>query len=262
LKNLELNINSIGCPNCRKEYNKALKEFLGENIENLCDDCKERYKINPMRVLDCKVESCKRILKDAPLMLNYLCDDCKDHFENLQSYLKEAGFNFVINPKIVRGLDYYTKTAFEIISNDIGAQGTVCGGGRYDGLVEECGGPSIPGVGFGLGLERLLLTLENSGIEIPIPKRPDLFICTIGDETKKYAFSMATKLRGLGVSVEIDNIGRSLKAQMKYANKLNVRYTIILGEDELKNGKVKMKDMDTGEENAIELDKIYDKISE
>lgn len=262
LKNLELNINSIGCPNCRREYNKALKEFLGENIENLCDDCKERYKINPMRVLDCKVESCKRILKDAPLMLNYLCDDCKDHFESLQSYLKEAGFNFVINPKIVRGLDYYTKTAFEIISNDIGAQGTVCGGGRYDGLVEECGGPSVPGVGFGLGLERLLLTLENSGIEIPAPKRPDLFICTIGNEAKKYAFSMATKLRSLGISVEIDNMGRSLKAQMKYANKLNVRYTIILGEDELKNNKVKLKNMDTGEESAIELDKIYDEISE
>ncbi|SNX55298.1 histidine--tRNA ligase [Thermoanaerobacterium sp. RBIITD] len=260
LKNLELNINSIGCPKCRKEYNKALKEFIGNNIDNLCDDCKERYKINPMRVLDCKVEGCKTILKDAPVILDYLCDDCKAHFEDLKKYLNAAGFDFIVNPGIVRGLDYYTRTAFEIISNEIGAQGTVCGGGRYDGLVEECGGPSVPGVGFGMGIERLLISIENSGIKIPLPKRTDLFIGNIGDETKKYAFSLALKLRNLGFSVEIDNIGRSLKAQMKYANKLNVKYTVILGEDELKNKLVKLKNMDDGTEYEIALDEIADKI--
>ncbi|MDI6604140.1 MAG: histidine--tRNA ligase [Thermoanaerobacteraceae bacterium] len=262
LRNLELNINSIGCSECRKEYNKVLRGFLKENLENLCDDCKARYEINPMRVLDCKVENCKKILKDAPLILNFLCDDCKKHFDDLKTYLTAIGFKFLINPRIVRGLDYYTRTAFEIISNDLSTQGTVCGGGRYDGLVEECGGPAFPAVGFGLGLERLILLLGNSGIEIPLPTGPDLFIACAGENTKKYIFSLVYKLRRAGLSVEMDSIKRSLKAQMKYANKLNAKFVIIIGEDEVLKKSAKLKNMADGSEIEIKIDEIYEKIKD
>lgn len=260
LKDLELNINSIGCPICRSKYNDVLKNYIGDNIDYLCDDCKERYKINPMRVLDCKVESCKRILKNAPIMLDYLCDECKSHFEDLKSYLRIAGLDFVVNPKIVRGLDYYTKTAFEIVSNKIGAQSTICGGGRYDGLVEECGGPAIPGVGFGMGIERLIITLEKNNIVIPEAKRPDIFIGNIGENAKKLAFSLALKLRKQGFSVDIDYLNRSLKSQMKYANKINARYSFVIGEEELKNHKVNLKNMDDGKSIEVDFNEIYDKL--
>ncbi|MGB9781318.1 histidine--tRNA ligase [Caldanaerobacter sp.] len=256
LNNLELRINSVGCPVCRKNYNKALKEFLGQHLDELCDDCKVRYEVNPMRVLDCKVESCRRVTKEAPLITDYLCDDCRNHFEELKKYLDALGYEYTVDPRIVRGLDYYTKTAFEIISKDIGAQGTVCGGGRYDGLIEEIGGPSMPGVGFGMGIERLLLTLEQNGIEIPKPEGPDLFIAYIGDEAKLFTFTLANKLRFNGLKVEIDHMERSLKAQMKYANKLNAKYAIVIGEEELESKKVKLKNMATGEEREILIDEI------
>ncbi len=260
LNNLELRINSVGCSACRKNYNKVLKDFLKDNLKYLCDDCKVRYEINPLRVLDCKVESCQRITKDAPLITDYLCDDCKNHFEELQKYLDVMGYNYIIDPRIVRGLDYYTKTAFEIISKDIGAQGTVCGGGRYDGLIEECGGPSMPGVGFGMGLERLLLTLEQKGIEISKPKDVDLFIAYVGEEAKLFTFALANKLRFNGLKVERDNMDRSLKAQMKYANKLNAKFAIVIGEEEMKENKVKLKDMRDGSEVEISIDEIEQRI--
>jgi histidyl-tRNA synthetase len=211
-------------------------------------------------VLDCKVESCQRITKDAPLITDYLCDDCKSHFEELQKYLDIMGYDYIIDPRIVRGLDYYTKTAFEIISKDIGAQGTVCGGGRYDGLIEECGGPSMPGVGFGMGLERLLITLEQNGIEIPKPEGVDLFIAYVGEEAKLFTFALANKLRFNGLKVERDNMDRSLKAQMKYANKLNAKFAIVIGEEEMKENKVKLKDMRVGSEVEISIDEIEQRI--
>lgn len=260
LNNLELRINSVGCPVCRKNYNKVLKDFLKENLEYLRDDCKVRYEINPLRVLDCKVESCQRITKDAPLITDYLCDDCKNHFEELQKYLDVMGYDYIIDPRIVRGLDYYTKTAFEIISKDIGAQGTVCGGGRYDGLIEECGGPSMPGVGFGMGLERLLITLEQNSIEIPKPEGVDLFIAYVGEEAKLFTFALANKLRFNGLKVERDNMDRSLKAQMKYANKLNAKFAIVIGEEEMKENKVKLKNMRDGSEIEISIDEIEQRI--
>ncbi|HBT49542.1 MAG: Histidine--tRNA ligase [Caldanaerobacter subterraneus] len=256
LNNLELRINSVGCPVCRKNYNKVLKEFLKEHLDELCDDCKVRYEVNPLRVLDCKVESCRRVTGEAPLITDYLCDDCRNHFEELKKYLDAMGYNYIVDPRIVRGLDYYTKTAFEIISKDIGAQGTVCGGGRYDGLIEEIGGPSMPGVGFGMGIERLLLTLEQNGIEIPKPEGPDLFIAYIGDEAKLFTFTLANKLRFNGLKVEIDHMERSLKAQMKYANKLNAKFAVVIGEEELESKKVKLKNMATGEETEILIDEI------
>ncbi|MEW9082138.1 histidine--tRNA ligase [Caldanaerobacter subterraneus] len=256
LNNLELRINSVGCPVCRKNYNKVLKEFLKEHLDELCDDCKVRYEVNPLRVLDCKVESCRRVTGEAPLITDYLCDDCRNHFEELKKYLDAMGYDYIVDPRIVRGLDYYTKTAFEIISKDIGAQGTVCGGGRYDGLIEEIGGPSMPGVGFGMGIERLLLTLEQNGIEITKPEGPDLFIAYIGDEAKLFTFTLANKLRFNGLKVEIDHMERSLKAQMKYANKLNAKFAVVIGEEELESKKVKLKNMATGEETEILIDEI------
>lgn len=260
LNNLELHINSIGCPTCRKSYNNILKEFISKNLDNLCSDCKVRYEINPLRVLDCKVDSCKNIMNDAPLIVDYLCDDCKAHFEDLKGYLTISGYDFRVDPKIVRGLDYYTRTAFEIISKDIGAQSTVCGGGRYDGLVEECGGPSMPGVGFGMGLERLILTLEQNDIKLPEPQGPDLFIAYTGNEAKTYTFALANKLRFNGIKVERDNLDRSLKAQMKYANKINAKFVVIIGEQEMTENKVKLKNMFDGTEVEIKVDEIEDKI--
>lgn len=188
INDLKLHINSVGCPECRRTYNAALKEYLKPKLQELCTDCRSRYERNPMRVLDCKVDSNR--LKDAPIMLDYLCDDCKAHFNKLKEYLDILGIGYEIDPRIVRGLDYYTKTAFEIISENIGSQGTVCGGGRYDGLVKECGGPDVPGIGFGLGIERLLSVLDAYGIKIPEPKPLDVYVAPVGDEVKKTALTI------------------------------------------------------------------------
>lgn len=256
VENLELHINNIGCTNCRSRYNKVLKEYLAAKLPNLCPTCNDRYEKNPMRILDCKVEGCQEELKDAPLMIDYLCEECAEHFQSVQSYLKKLGLDFVIDPKIVRGLDYYTKTAFEIISQEIGAKGTVCGGGRYDGLVEEIGGPSIPGIGFGMGLERLLLSLENQNITIQEPKGFDLFLATLGKEADKKAFEIIYQLRKLGIKVEKDSMDRSLKAQLKYANKLHAKYVVILGQEELKQNGAILKNMNTGEQKDISLTTI------
>ncbi|MDI6600736.1 MAG: histidine--tRNA ligase [Thermoanaerobacteraceae bacterium] len=252
IRGLKLHINSVGCPECRKEYNNALKEYLKPKLQELCSDCKIRYERNPMRVLDCKVDSEK--LNDAPLMLDYLCDDCKTHFDRLKDYLEVLNIAYEIDPRIVRGLDYYTKTAFEIISENNNAQGTVCGGGRYDGLVKECGGPDMPGIGFGLGIERLLNVIDAYGIKIPDQPMLDVYIAPMGDEGKKIALKVLYTLRGMGISAESDYMGRSIKAQMKYADRLNARYAIVIGDDEIKNGIAAVKNMFDGSTVQITLD--------
>jgi histidyl-tRNA synthetase len=251
--NLEIRINSVGCPKCRAEYNKKLKEFLEARLSNLCDTCKDRFHKNPMRIIDCKEERCKEQLTDVPFILDNVCEECSEHFEGLKKSLEILGLNYVVDPRIVRGLDYYTKTAFEIVSRDIGAQGTVCGGGRYDGLIEECGGPSTPGIGFGLGLERLLLVVENQGVEIPKPVYMDVYIANLGQEGADEALRQVNLLRNEGIKAEKDYMGRSLKAQMKYANKINASFVVVLGEEEIKSGRIKVKDMKAGSEEEIAL---------
>lgn len=215
VKGLELNINSIGCPECRKEYNEKLMKYLEKHLDKLCITCKERYQKNPLRILDCKHEQCKEIGKNAPILLDNLCNSCKEHFDSLKNYLAHMNIDYNIDPFIVRGLDYYTRTVFEIISKDIGAQGTVCGGGRYDGLIEELGGSPTPGIGFGLGIERLLLILEGQGIEIPQCEPIKVFIANIGEKAEIKAQSLVLALRKHGISAEKNHMDRSLKAQMK-----------------------------------------------
>ncbi len=254
LKGLELRINSVGCPECRKEYNRKLKDYLRERLPKLCQTCNTRFDLNPLRIIDCKEEGCQKVLEDVPLMLDNLCDECSRHFDRLKQNLDLLDIEYMVDPKIVRGLDYYTKTAFEFVSKDIGAQGTVCGGGRYDGLVEECGGPDTPGIGFGLGIERLILTLESQGIDIARPENMDIYVVNIGEDAGSKALEMVYRLRVSGISAECDHLNRSLRAQMKYADKMNARYTLVLGDEEIKNGSGYLKDMRTGEELKVALD--------
>ncbi len=256
IKDVELRINSIGCPDCREKYRTALREFLMPKFDELCDTCKGRYDRNPMRILDCKSEVCQTLVKGAPVMLDYLCEDCSTAFADLQKNLKAAGVDFMVDPGIVRGLDYYTKTAFEFVSNNIGAQGTVCGGGRYDNLIEQLGGPSVPGVGFGLGIERLLLVLEANGVEIPEPPGVDLFVAVLGENAKSVGLGLARTLRNKGFSVEMDSLARNIKGQLKYADRLHARYTAVIGDNELAEGKVSLKDMNTGDQTMIALEDI------
>ncbi len=251
---LTVRLNSIGDPNCRPHYHEALKAYLHEHYDDLCETCKLRLETNPLRVLDCKVEGCQKIANNAPVIGDYLCDDCREHQNQLLKLLDGMGIRYVIDPRLVRGLDYYTKTVFEITSESIGSQSAVCGGGRYDGLVEEIGGPHTPAVGFGLGMERLLLVLENTGYQIEKPVRYDLYIASMGQEAEEKSFLLANSLRKLGAKVEIDHIGRSVKAQLKYADKVGARYVLVLGGDELSKGEAKLKRMSDGQETITALD--------
>lgn len=260
IDDLELHINSIGCPSCRETYRKALQEFLEPNYDKLCDTCKTRYERNPMRILDCKSPECQEIVQGAPMMLDYICGECKTAFDDLKKNLEGVGVEFTVDPGIVRGLDYYTKTAFEFISGKLGAQSTVCGGGRYDDLIEELGGPPIPGVGFGLGIERLLLVLDACGIKIPEPKRTDALIAFIGEESKMVGLKLMRELREMGLRAEIDALGRNIKGQFKYADRLQARFTVIIGEDELKSGRVTLKNMKTGDQEEVEFGNVGVKI--
>lgn len=255
---VSLNINSMGCRECRKEYNKALKEFLKDSLEEMCPTCRDRYEKNPLRILDCKEEKCKELTKKAPKITDYLCDDCKEHFESLKKCLDVAKLDYQVNPYIVRGLDYYTRTVFEFVTNSLGSQGTVCGGGRYDGLIEEIGGPSTAGVGFGMGLERVLMLMEAENIEIQDNETVTCYLASMGENADKKAFEIAYNLRKNGISAEIDHLKRSFKAQFKYANKINAKYVIAIGDNELVNGVVTVKLMSTGETKEIEIDKIVD----
>lgn len=253
VKNLTLELNSIGCPTCRAKFHEALKQYFEGYKDELCETCLSRLERNPMRILDCKSPVCSKIAEGAPHILDYLCDDCKAHFEGVQSYLTAAGVEFVINPTIVRGLDYYNRTVFEFVSNDLGAQSTVCGGGRYDGLTEQMGGKSMAGLGFGLGMERLMLVLEAQKVELPAPPACEVYIASMGEAASKEAFRLVTELQRCGIMAACDLCSRGLKAQMKYANKIGAAFTVVLGDDELANKKAKMKNMKTGEEKAISL---------
>ncbi len=258
---IELRINSVGCPECRKKYREALKAYLLPHYEELCGTCKERFERNPMRIIDCKSEICQAIVKDAPRMIDYLCDDCRNAFEDLKSNLTAMGIDFTIDPNIVRGLDYYTKTAFEFVTTKIGAQGTVCGGGRYDHLVEELGGPPIPGVGFGLGIERLLLLMEANNAYFPEENRVDAFIAVMGDAAKAFGLKLARELRAKGITAEMDTLARNIKGQFKYADRLNARYTLVIGDNELEKGVVSLKDMVKSEQREIKIEDIYKEIT-
>lgn len=254
VKDLHLELNSIGCPTCRAEYHKALKEYFASRVDELCDTCRERLDRNPMRILDCKSPVCSEIAKDAPVVLDYLCDECKEHFEKTKSYLDAMNIEYIVNPQIVRGLDYYTKTVFEFVADSIGAQGTVCGGGRYDGLIEELGGQHTPSLGFAMGLERLQLVMEAQGCEFPEPSRPDLFIVAMGDKATLKAVEIAKDMRDEGYSVVYDLNGRSLRAQMKYADKINAKYNVVIGDNEVDTKSAVLKDMATGEQSEISLE--------
>lgn len=262
LKNIVLNINSIGCPTCRANYHNALKEFFSTKSECLCDTCKSRLDRNPMRILDCKSPICSDIGKDAPVILDYLCEDCSNHFEKLKSILTNMGIEYSVNPRIVRGLDYYTKTVFEFVTTDIGSQGTVCGGGRYDGLIEQLSGKHVPALGFGMGLERLILTMENQDCEFMENSNCELYIAPMGDTAKDKAVELASNLRTEGFLVEYDIMDRGIKAQMKYANKLNAKFVLVIGDNEIQSNSAKLKFMTTGEEFPITLDdSFYEKFS-
>lgn len=254
VRDLSLEINSIGCPKCRAEYHKALKEYFASRKDELCDTCKGRLDRNPMRILDCKSPICHEIAQGAPVVIDYLCDECKEHFEKVQKYLDAQNIEYKINPQIVRGLDYYTKTVFEFVSNSIGAQGTVCGGGRYDGLVEELGGQHTASLGFAMGLERLMLLMEAQGCEFPKAEKPDLFIVALGEKATLKAVEIAKDMREEGFSALLDLNQRSVRAQMKYADKLGAKFNVVIGDNEVENKIAKLKNMQTGEETEINLD--------
>ncbi len=258
---VSLNINSMGCEKCRKNYNDALRTFLKDRAENLCETCKVRMEKNPLRTLDCKNPDCKEALKDAPVITDYLCDDCTNHFTRLQELLDLSGLEYNVNPRIVRGLDYYTKTVFEFITTDLGSQGTVCGGGRYDNLITQLGGGQVAGVGFGMGIERVLMLMENKGVNIPKNDQPTLFIATMGETAYKKAFSIVSKLRSLGVSAEIDHMERGIKAQFKYADKIKAEYVATIGESELETGAVNLKKMSDGTVESIAIDALIEKFA-
>ncbi|MDO5490826.1 MAG: histidine--tRNA ligase [Bacillota bacterium] len=260
ITDVKLEINSVGCPECRQKHRDALRAFLEPKYDELCPTCQERFHTNPMRILDCKSPIDQKLVKDAPMMLDYLCDDCRQAFEDLKANLDAFGIPYKVNPRIVRGLDYYTKTAFEFVTAKIGAQGTVCGGGRYDGLIEEIGGSSTPGVGWGMGKERMLMTMEACGFEIPEEPGTEVFIAYMGDAAKKAALKLMSDLRCAGVAVQMDVMGRNLKNQFKHANRINAKKTVVIGENELQTGKLTIRDMTSGEQTEVSLDSIVDKL--
>lgn len=256
IKNLTLYINSIGCKECRKKYHAALKAYLKEREEGLCQLCRERMEKNPLRVLDCKNEECKKITAGAPKILDYLCDDCKEHLNKVEKLLTLAGAEYKLDPNIVRGLDYYSRTVFEFVSEEIGAQGTVCGGGRYDGLISSIGGNDTPGIGFAAGIERLLLVMENTGVKIPEELGVKVYFAPMGEAEAERAFMLAEKLRKNGISAETDHVGRGIKSQFKYADKINAEYVGVIGSEEYSKNVIKLKNMKSGEEREIAEDDV------
>lgn len=257
IKQLRLEINSIGCPTCRAEYHKALKEYFYGYKDELCETCNSRLEKNPMRILDCKSPVCSKIAQGAPKITDYLCDECKEHFASVQKYLDAAGVEYTVNPTIVRGLDYYTKTVFEFVTDFIGAQGTVCGGGRYDGLIEELGGKHLPSLGFAMGIERLLMLMDKQGIEIPKPSTCDLYVAVMGESASLKSFEIIKAVRYCGLIAETDIVGRGLRAQMKYADKIGAKFSMVLGDNEIEQGKAVIKNMSSGEQTEIVLDDTF-----
>ena len=244
IEGLTLELNSIGCPTCRKLYHKALRDYFEAHRAQLCPTCLDRLERNPMRILDCKNPECKEIAQNAPKVLDYICSDCAAHFDAVKRHLDAMNIPYVVNPTIVRGLDYYTRTVFEFVSTQIGAQGTVCGGGRYDGLAEELGGSATPSLGFALGIERLMLLIQAQNTPLPEEEKTDLFIVTMGDDANCRAAQLACSLRENGMTVQYDVLGRSVKAQMKYANKIKACNTVVIGDSELESGVVTVKNME------------------
>lgn len=262
IKGVKLEINSIGCRICRGEYNKALKNYFAPHLEEMCVNCRSRFDKNPLRMLDCKEEKCKNIAKNAPKITDYLCDDCKNHFDGVRSLLDAEGLEYSVNSNIVRGLDYYSRTVFEFVSTEIGSQGTVCGGGRYDGLLSELGGNPLPAIGFAAGIERLLLLMENTGVPFPEDSVPVIYLAGMDDASRKQAFKIAAGLRGKGVCAEVDHMQRSVKAQLKYADKTGAKFVAVIGESELASGLLNVKKMSDGSTAAVKIEELYSYLSE
>ena len=260
LKDLKLSLNSVGCPKCRPVYRKVLQDFFRDKLDELCDDCKDRFERSPLRILDCKADADKPFMADAPKITDCLCEECQDHFHKVQDYLTQAGIDFELDARLVRGLDYYTKTAFEVKYAPLGAQSAVAGGGRYDGLVEEMGGKPTPAVGFATGLERVLLALEKQELLPAMDKQTDAFVVALGETAQGPAFQLLTRLRQAGLKAGMDYAGRSMKAQMKQANKAGARFALIIGEDEVKEACVQLKDMEKSEQQKVSFDNIIDKL--
>ncbi len=257
IKHIRLELNSIGCQNCRPKYHQALKAYFDGHKEELCETCLSRLDKNPMRILDCKSPVCSEIAKNAPVVLDYLCEECSSHFDGVKKCLDAVDVSYTVNPRIVRGLDYYTRTVFEFISEGIGTQGTVCGGGRYDGLIEELGGQPTPSLGFGMGMERLLMILENEGIALPEPPVCDLYVIGLGEQAKMKAFGIVEGVRNSSLIAEGDIVGRNLKPQMKYADKIRARFTMVIGDSELETNRAKIRNMQTKEEKEVALDENF-----
>ncbi len=259
LKQIKLKLNSIGCPKCKPAYSEKLKDYLAPNVKDLCEVCQDRFERNPFRILDCKEDAESPIIQNAPLQKDHLCEECEAHFAKVLEQLDQLGLDYEIDGHIVRGLDYYSRTVFEFVSENVGTQGTICGGGRYDGLVEELGGQPTPSVGFALGVERLLLELESQEIELPGKKNPDLYFVTFAD-TIDEAVKLAFELRQEGLKVEVDLMNRSFKAQMKYANKIGAKYIVVLGEDEINTGNIRLKNMQDGSEEELNIKDLKEKL--
>ncbi len=262
IKDVKLHINSIGCPDCRPKYHDALVGYFSDNRDKLCDTCKERLKTNPLRILDCKCPECKQLAADAPKTVDNLCDACSEHFDGLKAILDASGIEYEIDTHIVRGLDYYTRTVFEFICDSIGAQSTICGGGRYDGLMKQLGGPELPGIGFAMGITRLILALEASGVKIEADSAPQVYIAPMGQAATVRAFELVERFRQAGIYAETDLVSRSLKAQMKYADKKSAGYTVIIGDSELESGRVQLKDMNRSTQTEIDLEGIVEYLTE
>lgn len=261
LKELELSLNSVGCPKCRPVYRQKLQDFFRAKLDKMCDDCKSRFERNPLRLLDCKNETCQSMSAGVPEITDCLCDECQEHFQKVQQYLKEAGVAYRLDPRLVRGLDYYTKTAFEIKYTPLGAQSAVAGGGRYDGLIEELGGKPTPAVGFAVGMERALLAIEKQNLLPAIDTSTDVFFVAMGEKAELMTFKLMTECRRAGLKCGMDYAGRSMKAQMKQANKNKAKYVVIIGDDELQEAKVQLKNMQTSEQEKVAVDEIVKKLS-
>lgn len=261
LKNLEILINSVGCKKCRAVYVQKLKEFIKNKIVFLCSECINRYEKNPLRILDCKKDNCQKIIKTAPIMTDYLCQECKQHFKEVKSYLDDLKIEYHVEPRLVRGLDYYTKTAFEIVSGELGAQNAIGGGGRYDDLVEELGGKPTPAVGFAAGIERMIIVMNQQKIEWPENKGLDVFIAKISEINTDIAFKLLQIIRNTGLSADMDYSEKSLKSQMRLANKIGARYTIIIGEEELFKNMVTLRNMKTKEQKEVKIDNLIDELT-
>jgi histidyl-tRNA synthetase len=260
LTGVVLHINSLGCRECRKGYREALHEFLGKHAAELCPDCQRRRDTNPLRTFDCKVERCQAVLADAPVLLHAICGACNDHFERVKSYLEQLKTAFLVNPQMVRGLDYYMRTTFEVITDRLGAQNAVGGGGRYNGLVRDLGGPDLPGIGFAIGIERLILLLQQEQIETP--RRPKIFVASLGPAARKACFPLVQQLRSIGLETESDYEAASLKSQMRRADKLGAQHVLIMGDEEMSRGEVQVRDMTTKTQTVLPLEVVAVKLHE